>query len=266
MQQDSLRLRTYRALNGTGRLGRTVTSVIVFLILANVLTVIIESHTSPGDSVTLPLAIFEACSVIIFSIEYVFRVWSCVEDPRFANRFGRIRFCLTFASLVDIAAILPFYVSVGVIADARVLRSLRLLRFFRVFKLGRYARSLRMLGEVFSDRFPDLVSSILVICVLLIFSSSMMYFAEHEVQPDRFPNITESMWWGIATLSTVGYGDVTPITGAGKFVAGLVSLLGIGVFALPAGILASGYAEALERVRKPLSNDTETPCPHCGRP
>lgn len=258
-----LRNWVFNSLEGDSKRSQRFNIFIIILIVLNVAAVIVQSHFRKGHPFREQLDIFESVSVIVFSAEYLLRLWSCVEaEPKKRYLKSRIGFVFRFSSIIDLLAILPFYVSVGRIGDARVLRTIRLLRFFRVFKLGRYTKSLALLGQVFKARFPDIVSSMLLVAVLLIFSSSLMYFAEREAQPLVFPNITETMWWGIATLSGADFGDVQATTTTGKLITALVSLLGIGVFALPAGILASGYSEALEEARNG-SPDNRITCPHC---
>src|SRR5688572_7999302 len=158
-------------------------------------------------------------------------------------------------AIVDLLAVAPFYLAF-IHLDLRVLRALRL---FRVLKLTRYSRSLQMLASVLRAKRGELAVTLFAIVLALLMASSLIYYVERDHQPDKFESIPAAMWWGVATLSTVGYGDVYPITALGKLIGALVALLGIGLFALPAGILGSGFIEEIQRSR------TKAICPHCGR-
>jgi voltage-gated potassium channel len=143
--------------------------------------------------------------------------------------------------------------------DLRFVRVLRLFRLLRLLKIGRYSESLRTLGGVLKSKKEDLAVSFFALLILLVLISSLLFLFEHDVQPENFPSIPSAMWWGVVTLTTVGYGDVYPVTYAGKILGAFAAVLGIGMFALPAGIVASGFAEALQKRRK-----VKRFCPHCG--
>jgi len=162
-------------------------------------------------------------------------------------------------ALIDLFAILPFYLPMLIPVDLRFLRALRLFRLLRLLKMGRYSNAMRVVGSILKRKRPELVVIFVIILVLLIISSSLMYYVENVAQPEKFGSIPETFWWSICTLTTVGYGDVTPVTPFGKVCAGFIALLGIGMFALPAGILASGFEE--EMLRK---GSTKLSCPYCG--
>ena len=236
---------------------------IVALIALNVLALVIG--TLPALSSCRPLfRAFEVASVVIFTLEYALRIWSAVECGTLSHPIkGRLRFALSGMLIADLLAILPFYVTLFVPAaaalDLRVLRALRLMRVFRLFKLGRYSNAMRVLGRVLRDKKEELGIAVFVVLILLVLASSLMYFVENPAQPETFPSIPAAMWWGVATLTTVGYGDVVPVTALGKALGTIVSILGIGLFALPAGILASGFASEMQH------EETETRCPHCGK-
>ena len=195
-------------------------------------------------------------SVTIFTIEYLLRIWSCTADPRYSHPiYGRARFVVTPMALLDLMAILPFYgqiLGLGSL-DLRILRAVRLSA--RVARLARLSPGFDTLMRVARAKRTELSIVIAMLLVLLLLASSLMYFAEHEAQPDLFSSIPQTMWWSIITLTTVGYGDVYPVTYAGRVLAGVMAVLGIGLFALPAGILGSGFVDELDRNRV---------CPHCG--
>ncbi len=236
--------------------------LIVGLIFINIIAVILGSISSIERKFARALQIFEFASVIIFTIEYLFRIYACPENPKYSGPIrGRVRFALTPLLLIDLLAILPFYIPLLLPVDLRFLRAMRLFRVFRFFKLGRYSRSLKAIGNVLSSKRGELLITLFLIFILLIVSSSLLYYAERDAQPDKFSSIPGSMWWSVVTLTTVGYGDVFPITPLGKFFGAIISFLGIGLFALPAGILGAGF---LEEMRKPACNEARK-CPHCGK-
>ena len=203
---------------------------------------------------------FEVFSVVVFTIEYVLRMWSCTGEARFRGPIaGRVRFALTPMALVDLAAILPFYLPSVMPLDLRFVRALRLFRLVRIFKLGKYSESLNVLGQVVRAKKEELLVSLAGVLTVLVVASGLIFYIEHKAQPQAFSSIPASLWWTMATLSTVGYGDMYPITSAGKLVAGVIQLLGIAACALPAGIFASGFVEHMQQRR------TKPVCPHCGR-
>ena len=134
------------------------------------------------------------------------------------------------------------------------------MRLLRLLKLGRYSESIRMIGTVVSNRKAELLVSIMMSIILLLISSGLMYYIENHVQPEVFSSVPAAMWWGVVTMTTVGYGDVYPVTPLGKILAAIIAILGISLFILPAGIIAAGYTEELHRKRT-----KQNVCPHCGR-
>ena len=161
--------------------------------------------------------------------------------------------------MIDLIAVVPAYIPLLVAIDSRVVRGIRLLRLFRILKLSRYNRAFSHIKNVVNSKKEELVISLFAVLTLLVIASSLMYFVENKAQPESFSSIPATMWWGVATLTTVGYGDVYPITGLGKFTAGIMAILGVGLFALPAGILANGFSDTLENKK---NNET---CKHCGK-
>lgn len=225
------------------------------LITLNVLAVIFESVPSIGGPLARYFYAFEVFSVGVFTIEYVTRLWACTADTRYAGLTGRVRYALSPMVVIDLLSFAPFYVWFLPL-DLRFLRVLRLLRLLRVFKLGRYSRSLTLIGRVLRRKASDLAVAVVVLILMLVLASSVMYYVERDAQPEAFSSIPAAMWWGMATFTTVGYGDIYPVTTLGKIAGALVSLLGIGIFALPAGIIASGFSEERE--------SQAGQCPHCG--
>ena len=218
------------------------------LVILNVVASIVGTVAEVEARFGRELAVFETISVATFTVEYVVRLWM-------ARR--RVRYILSPLALIDLAAILPFYLPfLGV--DLRFARALRLLRLFRMAKVTRYVRALDVFGEVARAKREELVIAVSVMAILLVCASSVIYFAEHDAQPQVFSSIPASMWWSAATLTTVGYGDVYPVTPLGRLVAAVVAVLGIGFFALPTAILGAGFMEVVSHRRNPPR------CPHCG--
>lgn len=235
---------------------------IMALISLNVIAVILESIESLAIRYKDFFWSFEVFSVAVFTVEYFLRLWTANIDPRFKGHItGRIRYSLTPMALIDLVAIIPFYLPMFITVDLRFVRILRLFRLFRLFKMGRYSRSMKTLINVISSKKEELLITVFTVMVLLIFASSLMYYVENEAQPEAFSSIPAAMWWGAVTLTTVGYGDVYPITALGKFLGIIIALLGIGMFALPAGILGSGFVEELQKGREKRRRF----CPHCGK-
>jgi voltage-gated potassium channel len=252
-----------KAANGD-RISHLVDYFFIGLIVANVAAAVLHTVPSLGLTYDVYFALFERISIGIFTIEYLLRVWSSVEDYRYKSRIGRLRFIFTPMALVDLVAFLPFYLTAIITIDLRMLRAIRLMRLMRLVKLGRYSESVQAMGTVLRQKQEELVICALMGSVLLVVVSSLMYFVENSVQPDQFSSIPAAMWWGVATLTTVGYGDIYPVTTLGRTLGALIAILGIGMFALPAGILASGFAEYIEK-RKELPMSPPLVCPHCGK-
>ena len=239
---------------------RIFDTLIISLILLNITAIILETIESLSFRFFHFFKIFEIFSVIIFTIEYILRIWSCTTNTKYKRPiFGRVKFIITPLILIDLIAILPFYLPMLISIDFRFIRVLRLIRLFRLFKLARYSEAIKLFGKVIKNKKEELYITAFVIFILLILSSSLLYSVECDAQPDVFSSIPAAMWWGVATLTTVGYGDIYPITPLGKFLGAIISLLGIGLFALPAGLLSAGF---IEEIRK--SKESINLCPHCG--
>ncbi len=231
------------------RLSRRVDVFIITLIAFNILAIILESVKELNAAYASAFFWFEVFSVCVFTIEYVLRGWSCVEDGsgKYARPVtGRLRFSLTPMALVDLLAIAPFYLGMFFSLDLRFLRVLRLLR---VFKLTRYSSAMSLLLKVLRDEAEAFGAAFSILVIIMIFASSGIYLFEHKAQPLAFSNIPEAVWWSVATLTTVGYGDVVPVTAGGQIFGVVIMIIGIGMVALPAGILASAFTEQI-RLRR----------------
>lgn len=216
------------------------------LIALNVLAVVVETVPAVDDAAAAWFRGFEVASVAVFTLEYVLRVWSAPESGRFRGAvLGRLRFVVTPLALVDLFAVLPAYLPMLGL-DLRVLRGVRLVRLVRVLKLTRYSRAAGSLGRAFRRRREELVLTFSMIGFVVLVASSVMYYAEHELQPEAFGSIPEALWWGVVTLTTLGYGDVVPVTAAGRVMAGLFAVSGLLLIALPTAILGSAFVEELD--------------------
>ncbi len=244
------------------RVINTFDKLILALILLNVLAVVLETVKFLNANYGIWFFGFEIFSMVFFTTEYLLRLWACTTSEKYRDPVkGRIRYAITPMMLLDLLAILPFYLSTFFAVDLRFIRAFRLFRLLVVLKLVRYSRSLKLFIQVGKEKKEELLVTFSMIIFLLIFASCIIYFLENEVQPDAFSSIPASMWWGVATMTTVGYGDIYPITPLGKVFGGLIAILGLGMFGLPAAILATGF---LEELQKGKDSNSPNQCPHCG--
>ena len=243
----------------TSGFARNFNYFMVFLILLNVTAVILETVTWLHAEFFWAFAIIDLISVIIFTIEYLLRLWVCTLNPAYSHPIkGRLRFMVTPFAIIDLLAILPFYLPFLIHVDLRFLRVLRLFRILRILKLGRYSDAVTTFSSIISRKKEELLVALSLLFIALILVSSVMYYAEHEAQPELYSSIPAAMWWALVTLATVGYGDVYPITFLGKMMSGVAIVIGVCIFALPTAIFAAGFIEEIEK-------DKEHYCPHCGK-
>jgi len=258
MRDKSIRKRIFEVINATDpgdKLGVGVDYFIITLIVTNILALLLE--TVPDFYAYCPRAFhwIEVGSVVVFSVEYVLRIWSSPEAPWFK---GRLRYARRFLCVIDLLAILPFYLPfLGV--DLRILRVLRLLR---LVKLMRYMRSLDMIIAALRSKKHELIAANGLVIAVIMMLATVMYYIEKDAQPEAFSNAFQGMWWGVATLSTVGYGDIYPITALGKVITAIVSILTIGLVALPTSILTAAILEGQEKHRNSLKPPSVF-CPYC---
>ncbi len=234
--------------DGDNRLSRRFDLFIMIIIFLNMIAVIMETVASVYIKYEDFFEWFEIISVIVFTLEYVGRIWTCTLIERYRHPIkGRIKFILSPIGLIDLLAILPFYLPFIMNIDGRILRLLRLFRLVRIFKMGRYSTAFQMIANVLNRRKEELLVTLTIVLLVLVLASSLMYYVEHEVQPEAFSSIPATMWWGVATLTTVGYGDVYPITSIGRVLGAFIAIMGVGIFALPAGIIASGFEAEIKK-------------------
>ena len=262
---ETLKRRLYYLLedsNSEGIHSQILHGFIMFMIVLNVIAVILETVQSLATSFAFLFHIFEVISVFVFTIEYSLRLWACTADPKYQHSIkGRLKFATTFFAIIDLITILPFFFPLPTNIDTRIIRGLRLVRLGRLFKLGRYSESLRTFSNVLGRKKEELVTAWVMMLLMLVLSSSLMYFVEHDKQPEAFSSIPASMWWGVSTLTTVGYGDVHPKSALGQFLGAIVALIGVGLFAMPTGILGSGFVEEMQK----KEHVDPRFCPHCGK-
>ncbi len=248
--ETTLKTRIYNLIESTGQgswQARVFDAGMATLIVANVTAVVLQTVAGLRLEYSDFFTYFEIFSVAVFTVEYGARIWVCTERPTGADESAlvrRMRYMLTPMALVDLLAIAPFYLSLFVKVDLRFLRMFRLLR---LLKLTRYSSALEIFAAVLKHQRKPLLAAILLMLVMLIFSASIIFMFENRAQPQAFSSIPNAMWWSIATLTTVGYGDVTPLTLGGRVFGALIMIVGIGMFALPAGILATGFAQELRK-------------------
>jgi len=236
-------------IGGSGHLiGKFFDVFMVILIMLNVAAVAIETIQKIGDKFEQQFLYFEIFSLAIFIVEYLLRIWTCVEyrsqSTGEGNSVFRMKFMLSPLMVIDFIAVAPGLLFSFAGFD---LRFLRVFRFLRLFKLMRYSPALSSLGSVIYAERRALIATLIIMLGLALFSSSIMYYLERAMQPEAFGNIPNAMWWAFATLTTIGYGDVVPVTALGKLFGVVIMILGIGVYALPIGIIASGFASEIHR-------------------
>ena len=248
---------------GDTRWDKILNAFIIILIILNVTAVMLETVQPIHDEYKDFFHIFDTVSVVIFTVEYILRLWSSNHDPRYKHSLhGRLRYMFSLDAIIDLLAILPFYLHMVVGFDLRILRILRLLRFFRLFRLTAYMKSAKVVKNVFKSRANELKLSFILISFIIIIGACLLYFAEHNAQPDKFSSIPATLWWAVVTVTSIGYGDMIPVTTTGKILSGMISFSGLAIFALPAGIITAGFLEEISKTKKKKHFN----CPHCGLP
>ncbi|MEI7511475.1 MAG: ion transporter [Candidatus Peregrinibacteria bacterium] len=238
-----------------GRLGKTLENILLLTIFVSVMATVLE---------TLPdLAIYhkvfwniEVGCVTIFTVEYLARLWTANLKKRYEGADGLIRFIFTPLMVVDLLTILPFFLYLFLpisFLHSELLRFFRLIRILRFLRIGRYTQAFNRILNIIYRHKEDLVAIFFIIVIVISLLSTLMYFAEHSGRPEKFSSIPESIWWGIVTVSTIGYGDIYPVTVLGKFIGSITALVGVAIFALPTAVLGSSfYAEIHSEERKKI--------------
>lgn len=234
------------------RVSRIVDIGLIVLILLSVIAILLESVNAINNKFHVYFYYFEVFCIFVFTVEYILRIWSCVDSEKYINYknnfITRIRYSISFSSIIDLLAILPFYLMMFGLFGNMDLRFLRSFRLLRIFKLTRYSAAFDVLSIVFKENLHAFGAALFVLIITMLLASSGMYYFEHDAQPSEFSSIFTSMWWAFATLTTVGYGDIIPVTTMGKVFGAVITVVGVGMVALPTAIMASAFSEQL-RIR-----------------
>ncbi len=226
-----------------------VNHFLVYLIIIAVIEAVIDTEPVISDGREPLLNNIEFGLGMIFLVEYVSRVWVAVENPRFAKyRYPRLRYMMSPIAIIDLVAVIPALFAFGG-ASSLVLRFFRVVRMVRLAKLGRTSKAFKLLREAFVQKRQEFALILGMLLVTILAAGSLLYWAEGDAQPDKFGSIPRAMWWAIITLTTVGYGDAFPITPLGKFLAGGIAIMGVMLIALPTGLFAASFTEAMEKER-----------------
>ena len=238
-----------------GSLHEYFDTFVVAWVVISVVAVILESVESVHFILNMEFIILDAVAVTIFTTEFMLRMFSAVEQPGWQGAVtGRLRFLRSPGALIDLLAILPFFLE-ALLHHLVDLRFLRVFRLMRLLKLTRYTGATKTLAVVLKREWPVLMASAFIMLLLVVLTASLGYLFEHEAQPDKFENIPQSIYWAVVTLASVGYGDISPVTPAGRTMTIILALLGIGIFAIPAALLSSAFTDQLRIERENLQNE-----------
>ena len=242
---------------------------IMALIFASTASVFIMTFDISPRTVEILIRL-EKWAIIVFTVEYLLRIWTAdMLYPESAPWRARLKYVFSGMAIIDLVAILPFYLPMFLAVNLVSFRAIRLVRLLRLFKLNRYTDAMSSIGTVFRSKIQEILVSVFFVMIVMIIASLLIYYAEHDAQPDKFANAFSGVWWAVATLTTVGYGDIYPITAMGRFMGGVIALTGIGFVAVPTGIISAGFIELLEKKHGGKSDEKsdEKPnyCPHCGK-
>ncbi|MCI5778653.1 MAG: ion transporter [Lentisphaeria bacterium] len=247
---------------------RIFDAVIMSLIFLSVVSVFAMTF-SLSDGVAGFLMRVEDGSLIVFSAEYLLRIWTAdLLYPDCGPVKSRLKYMISGMAVIDLISILPCFLPMIFPANLVSVRAFRLVRLLRIFKMNRYSDALLSIREVFRRKLHEILASIFVVFILLVIASLLIYYAEHDAQPEQFANAFSGLWWAVATLTTVGYGDIYPVTVMGRTIGAMIAILGIGMVAVPTGILSAGFVEFLEKKSRNSAEDGNEPpryCPHCGK-
>lgn len=263
---ESIRLQIYDILEELGDDDSKHFEIFISaLIFLNVIAMILETIPWIHKPYATWFYIFDRFSIAIFTGEYMMRIWACTANHKYKHPvLGRLRYIFTPMALIDLCTITPFWLmKLFGITNLEELRGVRVLRLFKLF---RYSQTLNLFSRILWSKRKELFMTSLSMFIMLLFTSVLMYFAEHDAQPDKFVTMLDAMWWSIVTMATVGYGDLFPVTFWGRILASFSALLGIGMFALPTGILGAAFVEEMENLhKKEQKHNPYHYCPHCGK-
>lgn len=243
--------------------------VIISLIILSVVSVFVSTFRIPRALADI-LIILEQFSMLVFTVEYLLRLWTAdLLYPGCGLVKCRLKYMSSGMAIIDLLAILPFYLPMFLPMNLVGIRAFRLVRLLRLLKMNRYCDAMKSIQEVFRKKLHEIIASTVFVFILLLIASLMIYYAEHDAQPEQFPNAFSGLWWAVATLTTVGYGDIYPVTIMGRIFGAIMAIMGIGMVAIPTGILSSGFVEILEKKKQDEAEEEKpekpTYCPHCGK-
>ena len=226
------------------KIGQAAEVVALIMVLASIVALVIESDAAIAEEYQAVFATSRAAFAIFFVGEYILRTLNTQREGRSLKSWRE--YAGSFFGVIDLLSILPVMLPMILGPNFAVVKTFRMLRVFRILKFGRYSKSLKMLGDtVISIRYA-LLSTLFMAAFLILFSSACMYYLEHEAQPEAFPNILSTLWWAVSTLTTVGYGDIYPVTAGGKLFASIVAMVGIGLVAIPTGLMSAAFVSKIE--------------------
>ena len=233
--------------NGTSALSRVFDRLITALILASVVIVFAGTFDLQPNTRRV-LFVLEGVASIVFTIEYVLRIITAdLLYPKRGSFSSRVQYITSPMAIVDLVAILPFWLPMLLPGTMLGIRALRLVRLLRIFKLNRYFDAMKLLGDVIVSKKNELLGSLFVVGILMMVSSLLMYSAEHDAQPEMFRNAFSGLWWAVATLTTVGYGDIYPVTVPGRILGAFIAFSGLAAVAIPTSIITSGLSERISK-------------------
>ena len=254
----TFRQQVYSLLNPTptsGKLHDLIDTFIVWWVFISVMAVVLESVSAIHYHLNLQFIVIDAMAVFIFSLEYIFRLYSCVENPLYQKSLGgRYTYARSPIVVIDFLAIVPFFLE-SLLDHLFDLRFLRVFRLMRLLKLTRYTTSTGTLIKALRREWPVIAASTFIMLLLVILTASLGYLFEHEAQPDKFENIPQAIYWAVVTLASVGYGDISPVTPIGRLMTIIMALVGIGIFAVPAAILSTAFNDQLHKDREAMQSE-----------
>lgn len=247
----------------TDFVSRAFDFIVVGAIVLNLLIAIAETfqQTAPYRNA---FYVVEFITVLLFTVEYLLRLWTAQYLYSKKSRAGAVMaYMLSFSGIVELLSFLPFYLPIVFPSGIVAFRMFRIVRILRLFQVNKYYDALNVISQVLRRKRSQLLSSVFIILVLMTAASLCMYSLEHEAQPEVFRNVFSGFWWAVSTLLTVGYGDIYPVTIAGRVFGIIITFLGVGMVAIPTGILSAGFVEHMSELQKP--SEETTYCPHCGK-
>lgn len=248
--------------------GTVFDSIIIVFIFVTVAFVVLDTFQMPAWFAPV-YKVVETISITVFTLEYILRIWTIpLAYPMLSPARARLKYIFSPMAMVDLLSVLPFFLPLFLPVDLSILQAARIIRLLRIFKIKRYTNALDGIAYVFKKRGSQLFSSVLIIFLLMLIASVLMFEIEHTVQPDKFDNALSAFWWAVATVTTVGYGDMYPITPMGRLLGSVIALLGIGLVAIPTGIISAGFVQVSNAKKKPNvappNLDEKCYCPYCG--